>query len=377
MAIFPEHPGRPGGKEGSGAFENTIPFDVLVLGGGPAGCAAAIKSAESGLKVAVVERNKFPRERLGETFQPNIESLLIQLGVQSPASVSALQRVCPTNWILDGLTHRFESAAEEPFAQAKNFLPFFGSVDLALYRRARDLGVVFFSACKAQEPVVENGRIAGIRTDKGAFRARFVIDAGGGGHWLANQLKLRIQPGSPSLTAIMGYAEGDADESLALHPRIKLDSKGWTWICRVVPHLYKWTRVYFSRDALPLDWVPGELKHMIYRGSRNPVDVTWRNVNQPAGPGFFLIGDAAAVLDPASSQGVVKALMGALLVSHLLPKIIKGEMQESQAVDIYSRSIANWFRQEVSHLRNIYSVYPEWQESVGYEARPNPLMLAK
>src|SRR5687767_2699976 len=75
-------------------------WDVLVLGAGPGGCAVAAKCAQAGLKVAVIENRKFPRERMGETFHPNLENLLKQLGVTSPSSVSPFQLSYPTNWIL-------------------------------------------------------------------------------------------------------------------------------------------------------------------------------------------------------------------------------------------------------------------------------------
>ena len=56
-------------------------LDVVVLGGGPAGLAAAITLAARGRSVAVLERGRLGRPRVGETFGPEIEPLLGALGV--------------------------------------------------------------------------------------------------------------------------------------------------------------------------------------------------------------------------------------------------------------------------------------------------------
>jgi len=56
-------------------------FDALILGGGPAGTAAAIVLARSALKVAVLERTAYDTPRIGETFPPEICVPLQRLGV--------------------------------------------------------------------------------------------------------------------------------------------------------------------------------------------------------------------------------------------------------------------------------------------------------
>ena len=52
-------------------------FDVVVVGGGPAGSSAAISCAEAGLRVALLERERFPRDLPGETLPPGVEPYCI------------------------------------------------------------------------------------------------------------------------------------------------------------------------------------------------------------------------------------------------------------------------------------------------------------
>src|SRR4051794_14939496 len=57
-----------------------VTSDVLVIGGGPAGTAAAITCAHAGLSVSLIEGIDFPRHRPGETLHPGVEPLLECLG---------------------------------------------------------------------------------------------------------------------------------------------------------------------------------------------------------------------------------------------------------------------------------------------------------
>jgi flavin-dependent dehydrogenase len=56
-------------------------FDVIIIGGGPAGTAAAITLAGRGFRTVIIERSAYSTTRVGETMPPLIRSLLIDLGV--------------------------------------------------------------------------------------------------------------------------------------------------------------------------------------------------------------------------------------------------------------------------------------------------------
>jgi len=55
--------------------------DVVIVGAGPAGTAAAILCAQRGLRVTLLEQAAFPRTRPGETLPPGVEAVLDQLGI--------------------------------------------------------------------------------------------------------------------------------------------------------------------------------------------------------------------------------------------------------------------------------------------------------
>jgi flavin-dependent dehydrogenase len=90
-------------------------------------------------------------------------------------------------------------------------------------------------------------------------------------------------------------------------------------------------------------------------------DVTWRHVPASAGPGYFLTGDAAVVLDPAASHGVLRALMSGMMAGHTVRRIVSGLVPEPAAVESYRRWTSAWFHHDVRRLSALYDeLDPAW-----------------
>jgi flavin-dependent dehydrogenase len=85
-------------------------------------------------------------------------------------------------------------------------------------------------------------------------------------------------------------------------------------------------------------------------------DVTWRVV-PAAGAGYFLTGDAAATLDPASSHGVLKAIMTGMMAGQLIVGVLSGQVTEQAAAAKYARWVAEWFRHDVRALSELYAQF--------------------
>jgi flavin-dependent dehydrogenase len=66
--------------------------DVVVVGGGPAGSAAALWCVRQGLRVVLLEREQFPRHRPGETLPPGVEPIFAQLGVAEAIAAAGFTR---------------------------------------------------------------------------------------------------------------------------------------------------------------------------------------------------------------------------------------------------------------------------------------------
>jgi 2-polyprenyl-6-methoxyphenol hydroxylase-like FAD-dependent oxidoreductase len=192
------------------------------------------------------------------------------------------------------------------------------------------------------------------------LRARFVVDGAGGRHWLARRLTLAIERHSPRLIARYGYVDGACpgrDEA----PALVADPDGWSWTARVRPRRYAWTRLSLrdskgKRHLLPPEELRGD--RLRQWGKVRGADVSWRVVVPAAGPGYFLVGDAAAVLDPASSHGVLMAIMSGMMAAHLITQIVYHDVSENVAAQTYSDWIRCWFDHDVAGLRALYASLP-------------------
>ena len=333
-----------------------VKADVVIVGGGPAGSAAAIQCARSGLQVSIVEQAAFPRHRPGETLHPGIEPLLDQLRATQPILSAGFLRH-RGNWVEWNGDRHFVPFGADDAGPWMGFQAWRSEFDQRLLQQARALGVTVWQPCRAIRPIIESNQVAGVFTSAGPLYANFVIDAAGSRHWLARQLGLSIDSRSARLVAHYGYAEGSCSERDQA-PAIVADADGWTWTARVQSTLYQWTRLLFTPAQLSPDFLPPEFHALIPQGKRRQANVTWRIVNDLAGPGYFLIGDAATVLDPASSHGVLKALMSGMMAGHLISHHLRRNQSTHAVIQSYRQWVGDWFNHDVNKLKALYHDLP-------------------
>ncbi|MBW0931384.1 NAD(P)/FAD-dependent oxidoreductase [Priestia megaterium] len=330
--------------------------DVIIIGGGPSGTATAISCANRGLKVTIIEGEVFPRYRPGETLHPGIEPLLKELGVVEKVQNAGFLRHKGhwVKWEGDRAFVPFNSKKNDPWY---GFQAWRADFDMILLERAISLGVEIYQPCYALQPIIHNNRVKGVLTSKGEMHASFVVDATGRRQWLAQKLKLTVDKYSPSLIVHFGYAQGKCPIR-DLAPAIVAEDGGWTWTARVRSDIYQWTRLSFNKKNLPKGWLPKEFHELTPIERRRGADMTWRAVRNPGGYGYFLVGDAATVLDPASSHGVLKAIMSGMMAGHLISQITMVEQREEDLIGEYCKWVKSWFKHDVEKLKAFYALLP-------------------
>ena len=326
--------------------------DVVVVGAGPAGMAAAITAAQVGLQVVVLEATGGCHSRPGETLHPGVEPLFEQLGVAEAVRAASFLRHNGIHVVWNGPA-RFVSYGGDADGPWRGFQAWRSTLDAILQDHAVRLGVRLHRRARVTGLLYEAGRIVGVETASRLVRGRWLVDAAGSSHWLARQAGLPIARLSPRLLASYGYMQRPGGHA----PWFEADAEGWTWRAEVQPGLYQWTRLWFD-SFRARNWIANQTQ----RKSRG-ADVTWRWVPDSAGPGYFLAGDAAAVLDPSSSHGVLRALLGGMLAGHSISRIASGLSSESEACRHHRDSVRRWIEHDVRELKTLYGALlnpPSW-----------------
>jgi flavin-dependent dehydrogenase len=331
---------------------DTVETDVAVVGGGPAGAAAAIACAEAGLRVHLFEREMFAGERPGETLHPGIEPLFAQLGIDQRIAcvVGARHQGVWVDW---GGTRHFEAYGADADGAWQGFQVSRAAFDAMLLARARELSATVLQPCAVSGVQTLDRRIVGLETSAGRFSPRMLVDATGRSRWLARMLGVAAPPRSPRLVARYGYVEGSCPARDAA-PALTGDASGWLWIAMVRPGVYQWTRVTAKGRRPEPDWIPEGLRGLTPLGPSRGADVTWRIAEPVACSNWFIVGDAAATLDPTSSHGVLKALLSGMTAGRLIAGVLRTAVPPAEAASVYQQWLSGWFANDALQLAGFY-----------------------
>lgn len=273
--------------------------DVAIVGGGVAGLACAIEAAQRGLTAIVVDRPS-PRLHPGECLHPGAGALLRRLGLDCTSEQHGISRPLGM-WHTNG----GEELRFVPYGQDRDG-PWRGYQlrrSRLLARRASELGVRRFRFMGRAGLVHVNGSVTGLALADRTVRAGYVIDAAGGAHWIARKLGIGIGALSHPLYVRWGYVR--QDKTAWDHvPWLDMCRSGWVWRARFGTDVHAWVQL---GDDLKQAQLPAMGGAALPLCSPRGADASWRILDRCAGPGWIAVGDAAAVHDPISGDGVLRA----------------------------------------------------------------------
>ena len=330
------------------SFLSSTNYEVVVIGGGPAGAALATFLARAGHRCIIFEHASFPRYHIGESLIPHTHGVFERLGLLPQLRASAFPVKHSVRFVAhDGKESvPFYFSETIPGERARTWQVERGQFDLMMLDHARAGGVEVHEKTSIDQVLFEDSRAVGvrIRPAKGSpadVRARVVVDASGRACVIGRQLGLRTDLPELNKASAWGYFRGgkrlpgiDAGETTMF----LIPGGGWFWyiplpndivsvgIVADPDYLFSATddiEEAFLREVALCAPLSARLAQAYrfgpVRGSRR---LAYLN-RQTCGDGWVMIGDARAFLDPIYSSGLYLALGSAELAAQCVDDGLK------------------------------------------------------
>jgi flavin-dependent dehydrogenase len=356
-------------------------FDTLIIGGGPAGSAAAAVLAEHGHQVLLLEREKFPRYHIGESLLPFTFQPLQRLGLIDKMRQSAFVKKYSVQFVSPS------GKASQPFyfytrydrnTVAQTWQVLRSEFDVMLLNNARAKGATVKEETAVKELVKDGDRVVGVRAQGKdgnliEYRAPMTLDCSGREAFTAVRHNWRV--GDPALhkVAVWTYykaAKRDPGIDEGTTTVAFVPEKGWFWF------------IPLHNDAVSVG-VVAEGKYLTRGGVKEPEKIFQREINQNLwikeylscgsqfGPyyitgefsfhsrycgveGLLLVGDAYCFLDPVFSSGVMLALKSGVMAGDAVHEALVADDFSPARFGLYATKL----REGIENMRKlVYAFY--------------------
>ena len=362
--------------------------DVAIIGGGPAGSAAAILLARAGRRVVLCEKEAFPRFKIGESLLPHSLELFDRLGIRDelerhafPKAGGEIATACgrrTRRFYFDGamqLSHRSAFQVERAW------------FDKMLLTRAAESGAEVRQPCAVSSLAFDKTGVT-LMTGSGEIRASHLLDCSGRNAVVGSHFDLKRSYDHLQKFSVFAHYEGvQRDEGRdATLTRLVRGKHCWFWLIPldarrtsigVVMDIAdfraaKMTPETALDDAIANAPVMRSRMAAAHRISEVHAagDYSYRNTRLH-GPRWLLAGDAAGFIDPIFSTGVFLALHSAEQAASTLDFALRHPLLGRIRMASYARDLN---RQMDRYLRFVTSWYTDEFVDVFTAANP-PLQI--
>src|SRR5438132_1560370 len=356
-------------------------WDCVIIGAGPAGCAAATILAEYGHRVLVFEREKFPRYHIGESLIPFTFVPLQRLGLIEKMRKSAfvkkysVQFISPNGKASDPF---YFFNRYDPATIAQTWQVLRSEFDLMLCEHAREKGVTVREEVSVKELLEENGRVVGVRAQQkngrlAEYHAPITLDCSGKEAFSVVRNNWRVRDPYLNKIAVWTYYRGakrdpGLDEGATTVAYVA--QKGWFWyipqhndmvsVGVVAEGKYltrdgvKSSEAIFKREIEQNKWIKDHLACGQQVGNYFLTSEYSFHSRHCAREGLVLAGDAFCFLDPVFSSGLMFAMKSGILAAETIDSALMSGNLSAETFAEYARTL----RAGIENMRKlVYAFY--------------------
>ena len=321
--------------------------DVLVVGGGPAGSAAAYWLAEAGHDVLVVEKKTFPRDKTcGDGLTPRAVRQIQDMGLEH--RIADFHRYDGLRAVAHGVSLELQWP-EHPRFPGYGYAVRRRDLDELVAPHAVKAGAKLRTGVEAIRPVLRDGLVAGAvvkdkeRGEPEEILARYVVIADGANSRFGRALGTARDRTYPQGMAIRGYYESPLSETPWIESALDVRDRqgnslpGYGWIfplgdgtinvgIGLLSTFRDWKSVNtthllreFSATAPEYWGISPESAISEPTGGRLPMA---GSVGPKSGPTFIVVGDAAGSINPFNGEGIDYAYETGRLAAGLLDEAL-------------------------------------------------------
>lgn len=361
-------------------------FDVVILGGGPAGCATALALKQNGVSsILVVEAENYKKVRVGESIPPDTRLLLEKLDIWEGFLEEQYERCLGSvsSWGNNELGYN-------------DFLFNPNGIGWHLDRQRFDKYLAKWVEIKKIDHLTNTRFIHYQLNDDKSFnvllydeveekgisvKAQFIVDATGNkssfAHSMGSQRKIYDQ-----LTCVYGFFETPFSSNFSQLTVLEAVEYGWWYGARLPDGqlaIALTTDSHFFKQNKLNHWeywlsYLAETKHLSQRlsGCRFNKEsllilpVVTYHMSKVTGNSWLAVGDAASTYDPISAGGVYKALTNSFIAAETVVAYLQGDFHKTES---YQFHIENQYKNYLVNRNYFYGLENRWADSPFWRKR--------